>query len=110
MYRLLHPLTSIPFPLPHSLPPALPPSLPPSFPPQGETKGIGIIKLSSEEEAKKAVAALNGQKILGRWVAVREGGWEGGWEGGREEGGEAGSMRRVGKIFWREGEKGMVPR
>lgn len=38
----------------------------------GETKGIGIIKLSSEEEAKKAVAALNGQKILGRWVAVEQ--------------------------------------
>jgi RNA recognition motif-containing protein len=73
----LHPLNSCFF---------SPSLLSPSFPPLGETKGIGIIELSSEEEAKKAVAALNGQEILGRWVAVRKEGRKGGREGGREGG------------------------
>jgi len=58
--------------------------------------------MSSEEEAKKAVAALNGQEILGRWVAVRKGGREGGREGeikrrngeGKREGGRNGRKER----------------
>ena len=36
------------------------------------SKGFGFVEMSSEEEAKKAVAELNGKELDGRTIAVNE--------------------------------------
>ena len=55
------------------------------------SKGFGFVEMSSEEEAKKAVEALNGQEMAGRKIIVSEarpreerpaGGFRGGNRGG----------------------------
>jgi RNA recognition motif-containing protein len=38
----------------------------------GKSKGFGFVEMSSEEEAKTAIAKLNGQSLDGRTVAVSE--------------------------------------
>lgn len=38
----------------------------------GRSKGFGFVEMSSEEEAKEAVAKLNGQVLDGRTIAVNE--------------------------------------
>jgi len=56
----------------------------------GRSKGFGFVEMGSEEEAKAAIAALNGQKINGRPLTVNEakpredrpGGGRGGFGGG----------------------------
>ena len=38
----------------------------------GRSKGFGFVEMNSEEEAKKAIEALNGQKMNGRPLTVNE--------------------------------------
>src|SRR3989344_4991111 len=56
----------------------------------GRSKGFGFVEMSSDEEAKEAIAKLNGQALDGRTIAVNEarpqeprsGGFGGGSRGG----------------------------
>ena len=63
----------------------------------GRSKGFGFVEMASDEEAKEAIAKLNGQSLDGRTVAVNEarpqeprsggsfgGGRSGGGGGGRD--------------------------
>jgi RNA recognition motif-containing protein len=64
----------------------------------GRSKGFGFVEMSNEEEAKKAIEALNGQELSGRAIMVNEarpqedrqdrrpGGGGGGGGGGRNYG------------------------
>ena len=59
----------------------------------GQARGFGFIEISNDEEAARAIQALNGQDFMGRNVVVnearpREGG--GGREGGGSRGGYGG--------------------
>ena len=69
----------------------------------GRSKGFGFVEMSSDDEATKAIEALNGQSIGGRQVTVSEarpqeprsggGGGRGGFGGGRGGGGGGGGFR-----------------
>lgn len=58
----------------------------------GQSRGFGFVEMGSEEEAKKAIAALNGSQMDGRTLTVNEakpqeprsggGGGRGGFGGG----------------------------
>ncbi|MGH7232707.1 MAG: RNA recognition motif domain-containing protein [Nitrospiraceae bacterium] len=59
----------------------------------GQSRGFGFVEMGSEEEAKKAIAALNGTQMDGRTLTVNEakpqeprsgggGGGRGGFGGG----------------------------
>jgi RNA recognition motif-containing protein len=54
----------------------------------GQSKGFGFVEMASDEAAKAAIAALNGQQIDGRAIRVNEAfdkpRGEGGNRGGRE--------------------------
>ncbi|NTU42928.1 MAG: RNA-binding protein, partial [Nitrospirales bacterium] len=65
----------------------------------GQPKGFGFVEMASEEEAKKAIASLNGTQFMDRTLTVSEakppqqresrggfGGGRGGFGGGRGEG------------------------
>lgn len=64
----------------------------------GQPRGFGFVELGSDEQAEKAIAALNGQNVGGRNISVNEarpktergnrGGFGGG--GGRDRGGRGG--------------------
>src|SRR5437764_3025117 len=67
----------------------------------GRPRGFGFVTMSTPEEAKAAIAALNGASIDGRALTVNEarpreersgggGGGGGGYGGGRREGGGGG--------------------
>jgi len=64
----------------------------------GRSKGFGFVEMSSQEEAQKAIAALNGQEHDGRALTVNEAkpredrprGGGGGFGGGRGGGGGGG--------------------
>jgi RNA recognition motif-containing protein len=63
----------------------------------GRSKGFGFVEMGSAEEAKAAIAALNGQQHDGRALTVNEakpreerGGGGGGGGGGRSGGGRGG--------------------
>jgi cold-inducible RNA-binding protein len=70
----------------------------------GRSKGFGFVEMSSEQEAKAAINALNGQEVNGRSLTVNEarpreergGGRSGGGYGGggRSGGGRPGGGRR----------------
>ncbi len=56
----------------------------------GRSKGFGFVEMGSDQEAKAAIAALNGQQVGGRALTVNEarpredrGGGRGGSGGGR---------------------------
>lgn len=58
----------------------------------GRSKGFGFVEMNSDEDAKKAIEALNGQDHEGRPLTVNEarpreersgGGYGGGYGGGR---------------------------
>ena len=67
----------------------------------GQSRGFGFVEMSSDEEAQKAIAALNGTQMDGRTLTVNEarpqeprtgggggrGGFGGGGGGGRSGGG-----------------------
>ncbi|MFM8540684.1 MAG: RNA recognition motif domain-containing protein [Nitrospira sp.] len=74
----------------------------------GQSKGFGFVEMSSDDEAQKAIAALNGQPMGGRTLTVNEarpqeprtgggGGGRGGFGGGggnRGGGGGGGNRGR----------------
>ena len=74
----------------------------------GQSRGFGFVEMSSDEEAQKAIAALNGTQMDGRTLTVNEarpqeprsgggggrGGFGGGGGGGRSGGGGGGNRGR----------------
>ena len=68
----------------------------------GQPRGFGFIEINNDEEAGRAIQALNGQDFMGRNVVVnearppREGGGRGGYGGGRgaDRGGRGGGRGR----------------
>jgi len=62
----------------------------------GQPRGFGFAEVGNDEEAEKAIAALNGKDFLGRALVVnearpqREGGGAGGGRGGHGGGGGGG--------------------
>src|SRR6266446_5351921 len=64
----------------------------------GRSKGFGFVEMKTDQEAKAAIAALNGQDSGGRALTVNEakprteGGGRGGYGGGK--GGSGGGGRR----------------
>jgi RNA recognition motif-containing protein len=65
----------------------------------GQSRGFGFVEMSTAEEAKAAIAALNGTQLDGRTLTVNEarpqeprsgGGGGGGYGGGRSGGGGGG--------------------
>ena len=67
----------------------------------GRSKGFGFVEMSSDEEAQKAVAELNGKDLDGRAIVVnearpmepRDNSSRGGFGGGRPAGGGYGGGR-----------------
>jgi cold-inducible RNA-binding protein len=74
----------------------------------GRSKGFGFVQMGSDDEAKAAIAALNGHEVNGRALTVNEakpredrprrssfsgGGGGGGGGGGRDGGGGGGGGR-----------------
>jgi RNA recognition motif-containing protein len=59
----------------------------------GRSKGFGFVEMSSDEEARQAISALNGKEVEGRNLTVNEarpkeeGGGRGGYGGGGGRGG-----------------------
>jgi RNA recognition motif-containing protein len=65
----------------------------------GRSKGFGFVEMGSDQEAKAAIAALNGKEVDGRSLTVNEakpredrggGGGRGGYGGGGGRGGYGG--------------------
>ena len=74
----------------------------------GRSKGFGFVEMGTEDEAKAAIAALNGQEVGGRALTVNEakpreerprGGFGGG--GGRSGGGGGAGRGKSGGGFGR---------
>lgn len=67
----------------------------------GRSKGFGFVEMSTDEEAQKAVAELNGKDLDGRAIVVnearpmepRDNSSRGGFGGGRSSGGFGGGSR-----------------
>jgi len=72
----------------------------------GRSKGFGFVEMGSDEEAKAAIGALNGQEVDGRALTVNEakpreerprgGGFGGGGGGGGGRGGPGGGRGKSG--------------
>ncbi len=70
----------------------------------GRSKGFGFVEMSSDQEAQKAIQALNGKEVEGRALTVNEArpkegggggrGFGGGGGGGGGRGGYGGGGRR----------------
>jgi RNA recognition motif-containing protein len=66
----------------------------------GQSRGFGFVEMATEEDAKKAIAALNATQMGGRTLTVNEakpqeprsggGGGRGGFGGGGDRGGRGG--------------------
>jgi len=56
----------------------------------GRSKGFGFVEMSSEQEARAAIAALNGQQHVGRTLTVNEARPREDRGGGREDRGGRG--------------------
>ena len=75
----------------------------------GKSRGFGFVEMSSDDEAKKAIAELNGKTLDGRAIVVNEakpmaprenrgfGGGGGGYRGGGGRGGDRGGDDRGGR-------------
>jgi RNA recognition motif-containing protein len=83
----------------------------------GRSKGFGFVEMGTDEEAQKAIAALNGQENNGRALTVNEakpreerprgGGGGGGYGGGGGRGGgDRGDRRGGGGGGGRGGDRG----
>lgn len=66
----------------------------------GRSKGFGFVEMSSDEEAQRAIAELNGKELDGRTIVVNEArpmeprdNSRGGFGGGRPQGGSYGGNR-----------------
>lgn len=80
----------------------------------GRPRGFGFVEMPNDEEARKAIAAMNGQQLGGRTLVVNEarpkeagggggrGGWGGGGGGGRggDRGGRGGFCGGGGGRSW----------
>jgi RNA recognition motif-containing protein len=67
----------------------------------GESRGFGFVEMATEDEAKQAIAAINGRTVSGRALVVneskpREGGGGGGGRSGGGGGGYGGGGRSGG--------------
>ena len=69
----------------------------------GQSRGFGFVEMSTEDEAQKAISALNGTQLDGRTMTVNEakpqekrtgGGGGGGYGGGGGGGDRGGAGRR----------------
>ncbi|MDO8546717.1 MAG: RNA-binding protein [Nitrospirales bacterium] len=68
----------------------------------GQSRGFGFVEMSTEDEAQKAISALNGTQLDGRTMTVNEakpqekrtGGGGGGYGGGGAGGDRGGASRR----------------
>ncbi|TSA05289.1 MAG: RNA-binding protein [Nitrospiraceae bacterium] len=68
----------------------------------GQSRGFGFVEMSTEDEAQKAISALNGTQLDGRTMTVNEakpqekrtGGGGGGYGGGGGGGDRGGASRR----------------
>lgn len=60
----------------------------------GQSRGFGFVEMSSEAEARAAIAALNGAEMGGRTLTVNEARPQEPRGGGRGFGGERGSGKR----------------
>lgn len=82
----------------------------------GRSKGFGFVEMSTDEEAKEAIAKLNGQMLDGRTIVVNEakpmvprdnsgggrgfgGGRDSGGRGGYDRGGRGGDRNGGGRNF-----------
>jgi RNA recognition motif-containing protein len=73
----------------------------------GDPRGFGFVEIANDEEAERAIQALNGQELLGRRLVVNEarpprergfgGGGRGGGGGGYGRGGGGGRGRGGGR-------------
>ena len=69
----------------------------------GRSRGFGFVEMSSDAEAERAIAELNGRELQGRKLNVSEareragGGGGGGGGGGRPRGGFGGGGGRRGR-------------
>jgi cold-inducible RNA-binding protein len=59
-----------------------------------QSKGFGFVEMESDQEARAAIAALNGKEIEGRTVTVNEARPKEGDGGGGKRGGYGGGGRR----------------
>jgi RNA recognition motif-containing protein len=64
----------------------------------GQSRGFGFVEMATEDEAKQAIAAINGRAVGGRTLTVnesrpREDGGRGGFGGNRGGGGGGGGNR-----------------
>jgi RNA recognition motif-containing protein len=59
-----------------------------------QSKGFGFVEMGSDQEARAAIAALNGKEIEGRTVTVNEARPKEGAGGGGKRGGYGGVGRR----------------
>ncbi len=66
----------------------------------GRSKGFGFIEMASDQDAAKAIEALNGQLFMGRNIVVSEARPQ------TDRGGAGGARRRQGKPFGRGREPG----
>ena len=63
----------------------------------GQSRGFGFVEMSTEEEARQAIASMNGRTVEGRALMVNESKpREGGGGGGRSFGGGGGGGNRSG--------------
>ncbi|MFZ5939760.1 MAG: RNA recognition motif domain-containing protein [Bacteroidota bacterium] len=75
----------------------------------GRSKGFGFVEMPDDEEAKKAIAELNGKEIKGRAVVVNkaeERKDRGDFRGGNRGGGHRGDYHKGGSGNYNRGEGG----
>ncbi|MFQ5931172.1 MAG: RNA recognition motif domain-containing protein [Nitrospiraceae bacterium] len=66
----------------------------------GQSRGFGFVEMSKDEEAKAAIAALNGTQMDGRTLTVNEARPQESRSGGRGFGGGGGSGRGGKRDRW----------
>ena len=71
----------------------------------GRSRGFGFVEMASEEDARKAIAAINGKELMGKTLTVSEARPQqprtGGFQARRGGGGGFGGGRKGEKKGWR---------